>query len=82
MLDDAVTRQDTITQLVAQIRVVRRRVPQARALELTAHDYDGVARKPVCAWNDPADIERVVTALVTDAHVVLGGLCRRGLWQA
>jgi hypothetical protein len=28
-------------------------------------------RKPVCAWNDPADVERVVTAVVRDAHAVL-----------
>ncbi len=65
VLDDAVTRQDTVTQLVAQIRVVRRLVPQARALDLSAHDYESPARKPVCAWNDQADIDRVVTALVT-----------------
>lgn len=71
VLDDAVTRQDTVTQLVAQIRVVRRLVPQARALGLTAHDYEGPARKPACAWNDPTDIERVVTALVHDAQLIL-----------
>lgn len=71
VLDDAVTRQDTVTQLVAQIRVVRRLVPQARALDLSAHDYESPARKPACAWNDPADIDRVVTALVQDARTVL-----------
>jgi transposase len=72
VLDDAVTRQDTVTQLVAQIRVVRRLVPEARVLELRGHDYEGPARKPVCAWNDPADVERAVTALVSDAQAVLG----------
>ena len=71
VLDDAVTRQDTITQVVAQIRVVRRLVSQARALELTGHDYESAVRKPVCAWNDAADVERVVTAVVRDAHAVL-----------
>jgi hypothetical protein len=79
VLDDAVTRQDTITQVVAQIRVVRRLVPQARALELTGHDYESAVRKPVCAWNDPADIERVVTALVRDAHAVLDAVAGQDL---
>ena len=79
VLDDAVTRQDTITQVVAQIRVVRRLVPETRALELTGHDYESAARKPVCAWNDPVDIERVVTAVVTDAHAVLDAVVGRDL---
>jgi hypothetical protein len=40
VLDDAVATQDTVTQLVAAIRRVRRLVGQARAVELAAHDYD------------------------------------------
>ncbi len=79
VLDDAVTRQDTVSQVVAQIRVVSRLVPETRALELTGHDYESTARKPVCAWNDPADIERVVTAVVTDAHAVLDAVAGRDL---
>ena len=71
VLDDAVTRQDTLMQLTAQIRVVRRLIPEARALELRAHDYEQGGAKPACAWNDPADIDRVVTELVTDARTVL-----------
>ena len=71
VLDDAVTRQDAIMQLVAQIRKVRRMIPQAAALELKAHPYDTDAGKPACAWNDRADIERVVTELITDAKTVL-----------
>ena len=39
VLDDAVATQDTVTQLIAAIRRVRRLVPAAAALELTAHDY-------------------------------------------
>lgn len=74
VLDDAVTRQDAIMQLVAQIRRVRRLVPAAKQLELVAHDYDVDAGKPVCAWNDRADIDRVVTELVTDAHTILTAL--------
>ena len=74
VLDDAVTRQDAIMQLVAQIRRVRRLIPEAKALQLVAHDYDRDAGKPACAWNDRADIDRVVTELVTDAHTVLTAL--------
>lgn len=74
VLDDAVTRQDAIMQLVAQIRRVRRLIPEAKALVLVAHDYDHDAGKPVCAWNDRADIDRVVTELVTDAHTILAAL--------
>lgn len=74
VLDDAVIRQDAIMQLVAQIRRVRRVVPAARALELVAHDYDGDTGKPVCAWNDRADIDRVVTELVNDALTILAAL--------
>jgi Transposase DDE domain/Transposase domain (DUF772) len=74
VLDDAVTRQDAIMQLVAQIRKVRRLIPAAQRLELTAHDYDHDAGKPPCAWNDPRDIDRVVTELVSDAQVVLNGV--------
>jgi IS5 family transposase len=74
VLDDAVTRQDAIMQLVAQIRRVRRLIPTAKALTLVAHDYDNDPGKPVCAWNDRADIDRVVTELVNDARLILAAL--------
>lgn len=74
VLDDAVIRQDAIMQLVAQIRRVRRVVPAAKALELGAHDYDNDPGKPACAWNDRADIDRVVTELVNDANLILAAL--------
>ena len=74
VLDDAVIRQDAIMQLVAQIRRVRRLVPAAKALELAAHDYDNDPGKPRCAWNDRADIDRVVTELVNDANTILAAL--------
>lgn len=67
VLDDAVVRQDAIMQLVAQIRKVRRLIPAARKVVVRAHDYDGPSAKPACVWNDPTDIERVVTELVNDA---------------
>ena len=74
VLDDAVTRQDAIMQLIAQIRRVRRVIPAAKALALIAHDYDNDAGKPACAWNDRADIDRVVTELVNDARSILSAL--------
>jgi IS5 family transposase len=74
VLDDAVTRQDAIMQLVAQIRRVRRLIPEAKALSVVAHDYDNDPGKPACSWNDRADIDRVVTELVSDAHTILAAL--------
>jgi IS5 family transposase len=71
VLDDAVIRQDTIMQLVAQIRRVRRLVPEARRVVVRAHDYDSGGAKPPCAWDDPGDIDRVVTELVNDAIEIL-----------
>jgi hypothetical protein len=46
VLDDAVTTQDAVMQLVSAIRRVRRLVPVAKALELVAHDYDNDPGKP------------------------------------
>jgi IS5 family transposase len=74
VLDDAVQRQDAIMQLVAQIRRVRRVVPQAQVLVLGAHDYDHDPGKPACAWDDRAAIDALVTALVRDALAVLDAL--------
>ena len=71
VLDDAVVRQDAVMQLVAQIRRVRRLVPEVMRAYLRGHDYDDGGSKPLCDWDDPADIDRVVTALVNDALEVL-----------
>jgi IS5 family transposase len=70
LLDDAVATQDTVTQLVAAIRRVRRLVPTTARLELTAHDYDA-SGKPVCAWDDPDAKNALVSGLVNDAFAVL-----------
>jgi Transposase domain (DUF772) len=48
ILEDAVATQDTVTQLVAAIRRVRRLVPAARTVQLAAHDSDRPG-KPDCA---------------------------------
>jgi IS5 family transposase len=73
VLDDAVATQDTVTQLVGQIRRVRREVPAAATVEVTAHDYTR-AGKPACDWTDPAAREVLVSALVADAHAILATL--------
>src|SRR5215204_6423635 len=76
VLEDAVATQDTVTQLIAAIRRVRREVPGAPevvAVHCTAHDYDDPG-KPAIAWNDPEARAALVDALVTDAHRLLGHL--------
>lgn len=70
VLDDAVATQDTVTQLVSAIRRVRRVVPGAVGVPVAAHDYDA-SGKPVCAWDDPAARDALVTGLVTDALALL-----------
>jgi IS5 family transposase len=66
LLDDAVATQDTVTQLIAAIRRVRRLVPGARDVTVSAHDYES-AGKPLIAWDDPVAKAALVDGLVTDA---------------
>jgi hypothetical protein len=76
VLDDAVATQDTVTQLIAAIRRVRRVVPGAAeviARWCTAHDYDGPG-KPSIAWDDTDARAALVDALVGDALRLLGYL--------
>ena len=73
LLDDAVATQDTVTQLVSMIRRVRRAIPAAAAVTVTAHDYDQPG-KPACAWDDPTARDELVTGLVNDARAILDAL--------
>jgi IS5 family transposase len=73
VLDDAVATQDTVTQLISAIRRVRRLVPEAAQVTLSAHDYDAGA-KPVIAWDDPVAKQGLITALVADALALVGAL--------
>jgi hypothetical protein len=76
VLDDAVATQDTVTQLIAAVRRVRRDVPgaaQVIARVTSAHDYDD-ASKPRIAWNDSQARDTLVDALVRDALAVLAAL--------
>lgn len=85
ILDDAVARQDTVTQLIAQVRRVGREVPGAKELivtectrlaTLTGQDYTGTGKPPI-AWDDEAAREGLVTALVGDALALLATLEKR-----
>jgi IS5 family transposase len=82
VLDDAVARQDTVTQLIAQVRRVSRVVPGAgevaarvctRLTVLTGQGYEQVG-KPAIAWDDTDAREALVSALVGDALDLLAGL--------
>ncbi|MCM2518322.1 IS1182 family transposase [Streptomyces griseoincarnatus] len=76
VLDDAVATQDTVTQLIAAVRVVIREVPgadQVAAVQCTAHDYTDPG-KPRIAWNDEQARAALVDELVTDALRLLGHL--------
>jgi IS5 family transposase len=82
VLDDAVARQDTVTQLIASIRRVGREVPGAaelvtthctRLAVVTGQDYTATG-KPRIAWDDQGAREELVTALVNDAVALLTSL--------
>ncbi|HET9871011.1 MAG TPA: IS1182 family transposase [Propionibacteriaceae bacterium] len=73
ILDDAVATQDTVTQLIAVIRKVRREVPGAAAVVAqvcSGHDYDDPG-KPQIAWDDNEARAVLVDALVKDALALL-----------
>ena len=73
LLDDAVATQDTVTQLISQIRRVRRKIPGATEVELRGHDYEAGA-KPIIAWDDPVAKQQLVSALVNDALALIEAL--------
>jgi IS5 family transposase len=76
VLDDAVARQDTVTQLIAAVRRLARDVPGAAELVAaccTGHDYSRPG-KPRIAWDDEVAREELVSALVNDALALLAAL--------
>jgi hypothetical protein len=73
VLDDAVATQDTVTQLIAAVRRVRREVPGAAdliAAQCHAHDWEDPG-KPRIGWDDQAARDALVSALVEDARLVV-----------
>lgn len=75
VFDDAVSTQDTVTQLVAAMRRVARVVPGAAEVitEVCTLDY-GKPGKPDIDWDDPSAKQRLVSDLVNDALAVLAAL--------
>src|SRR4051812_28894915 len=76
VLEDAVATQDTVIQLIAAIRRVRREgpgAPEGVVGHCSAHDSADPG-KPQIAWNDAAARAALVDALVGDAHRMLGHL--------
>jgi hypothetical protein len=76
VLDDAVARQDTVTQLIAGIRRFGREVPGGKELlaaHATGYDYTRTG-KPDIAWDDADAKESLVSALVTDALALLSAV--------
>jgi IS5 family transposase len=69
VLDDAVATQDTVTQLISQVRRVIAAVPSLSSVRLS-HDYAAVG-KPLIDWNDPEERETIVSVLVADAIAIL-----------
>lgn len=90
VLDDAVARQDTVTQLIAAIRRVARDVSGGKDLvaaqctalaTLTGQDYTSTAKPPI-AWDDQAAREQLVSALVEDALALLAAIDVEAITQA
>ncbi|WP_439650882.1 transposase [Micromonospora solifontis] len=81
ILADAVATQDTITQLISQIRRVARVVPGAAeqiAAVCTGHDYTRPG-KPDIDWDDPVAKDALVSALVNDANALVTALAEATL---
>ena len=66
VLDDAVARQDTVTMLATQIRRVRKLIPAFA--EVWVREHNLAPGRPPCDWDDPADVDRLVSELVDDAN--------------
>jgi IS5 family transposase len=78
VLDDAVLRQDTVMQLAAQLRKTARLIPQVAGLALSGPSTETTG-KPICDWDDPADVEALVSRLVNTAVDVVEAVEGTGL---
>ena len=70
VLDDAVARQGTVTMLRVQMRRLRKLVPQLGDVWVREHNLDTAG--PEVDWDDPGDVERLVSELVDDALELIG----------
>jgi hypothetical protein len=66
VLDDAVARQDTVTMPATQIRRVRKLIPELGRVWVRERNLE--PGRPPCDWDDPADVDRLVSELVDDAN--------------
>jgi hypothetical protein len=76
VLDEAVTGQDTITQLFAAVRRFGRDIPRGQEVVGThtkGYDYTRTG-KPDIDWDDQYAKDGLVSALVTDALVLLAAV--------
>jgi len=76
VLDDAVARQVTITQLIAAVRRFGRDVPGGQELvanRATGYDYTRTG-KPDIVWDDQGAKDGLISALVTDALALLAAV--------
>lgn len=73
VLEDAVQRQDTVTMVAAQLRKVRKLLPEV-AGRVFVHEENLEPGRPPCDWDDPGDVERLVSQLVDDALEVLAAV--------
>ena len=70
VLDDAVARQSTVTMLRVQMRKLRELVPDLGDVWVRERNLDPVG--PEVDWDDPADVERLVSELAGDALELIG----------
>ena len=69
---DAVATQDTFTQIIAQIRRVRRTIPALANVELTASfDYNSKNKKPDIDYSDDSEKSSTITELIQDAKALI-----------
>ena len=76
VLQDAVARQDTITQLIAAIRRFGKTMEHGAtlmAVHARSYDYTRVG-KPDIAWDDKEAKDALISGLVTDALALLGAV--------
>ncbi|NVM97029.1 IS1182 family transposase [Arthrobacter wenxiniae] len=76
VFQDAVARQDTITQLIAVIRRFGRVMEHGAtlmAVHATSYDYTRTG-KPEIAWDDKEAKDELISGLVTDALALLGAV--------
>jgi hypothetical protein len=68
VISDCVLTQDTFSQIVSQIKRVRRSIPSLSKVELSqVVDYSSSEKKPAIDYRDPGEKEEAISLLVADA---------------